>query len=159
MQVSRTSPELRARWLIASGLFVLSRRLLEQRMERAGSRDIDGRPERRAIGKIASQHAVLGSRRVDGQARAGSRRANGSERVSRTSPEPSTLIRQSAGLFLSGERTRVACWRRRLAVANFMRPLAALPCALRPILSSNPSACISRVGCGCVASLSVVARL
>ena len=36
------------------------------------------------------EHAVLGSRRVDGQARAGSGRANGSERVNRTSPEQST---------------------------------------------------------------------
>ncbi len=80
---------------------------------------MDGKPKGRAIGKIASQHAVLGSRRVDGQAREGSGRATGNERVSRTSPEPRHLFqvtgassflgralsaRLSAGASRAGER-------------------------------------------------------
>jgi len=36
------------------------------------------------------EHAVLKSRRVDGQARQGSGCVRGSERISRTSPEPSS---------------------------------------------------------------------
>ena len=46
------------------------------------------------------EHAVLGSRRVDGQARAGSGRVNGRSQVNRTSPEPSTLLAKVLGFFL-----------------------------------------------------------
>src|SRR5438132_12317565 len=72
--------------LIPSGIS-FSERLLEQRMEPTGVERHRPQPEGRAIGKIASQHAVLGNRRVDGQARAGSGRASGKERLNRTSPE------------------------------------------------------------------------
>jgi len=49
----------------------LSRRLLEQRIEPTGVDRDRSKPDGRAIGKIASQHDVLGSRRVDGPIREG----------------------------------------------------------------------------------------
>ena len=48
-----------------------------------------------------------GSGEVDGKAREGSGRANGSLRVNRTSPEPSTLLVKVLGFSFAGERTRL----------------------------------------------------
>ncbi len=78
-----------------------------------GSRDMDGKPKGRAIGKIASQHAVLGSRRVDGQARAvAGERVGTNESVGRRQNKmPGGL--NSSGISLSGTPSRAEntpCW-------------------------------------------------
>src|SRR6266487_1559042 len=49
---------------------------------------------------------MLGSRRVDGQARAGSGRASGNERVNRTSPELKTPVSLSQWVFYISSTVR-----------------------------------------------------
>jgi hypothetical protein len=101
-RINRTSPEQNARWVYLIGHFAF--------WHAYSSRE----------------HDVLGSRRVDGQARVGSGQPNGSERVNRTSPEPSTLLvkvldffsyatrlsRRSLGEGESAARRNAACRKR-----------------------------------------------